>query len=168
MRLQLKPITLRQANEYVAARHAHHPPARGCKFSVGCFADGRLAGVVIVERPKARYLDDGGYTLELSRVCTDGTPHVASKLIAAATRAAFAMGARRVISYVGAAEAGTSYRAAGWRRVEDARGEPIEFGGGEWSRPSREREPMQSPTGKKHRWERYNVALLDDVRREAA
>jgi hypothetical protein len=168
MRLILKPITLREANAFVAEHHTRHGAVRGCKFSVGCFADGRLCGVVIVERPKARYLDDGGYTLELTRVCTDGTPNVASKLIAAATRAAFAMGARRVISYVGSDEDGTSYRAAAWLRVEDASGQPIEFGGGEWSRPSREREPMQSPTGKKHRWERYNLATLEDVRREAA
>jgi len=125
-----------------------------------------LVGVVVVERPKARYLDDG-YTLELSRVCTAGRPNVASKLIAAAARAAFAMGARRVISYVLTSEAGTSYRAAGWVRVEDASG-PVEFGGGEWSRPSRPRDPMQSPIDKKHRWERYNAAAIEDVRREAA
>jgi hypothetical protein len=146
--------------------HMHHGRVRGCKFTIGCYCGPLLVGIAIVERPKARWLDDG-YTLELTRVCTAKHPHVASKLIAAATRAAFAMGSRRVISYVLASETGTSYRAAGWRRVEDASG-PIEFGGGEWSRPSRPREPMQSPTDKKHRWERYNVHALEDVRREAA
>jgi hypothetical protein len=120
----------------------------------------------VVERPKSRYLDDG-YTLELSRVCTAGRPNAASKLIAAAARAAFAMGARRVISYVLTSEAGTSYRAAGWIRVEDASG-PVEFGGGEWSRPSRPRDLMQSPIDRKHRWERYNAATIEDVQRAAA
>ncbi len=167
MRLQLKPISLRIANEYIAKHHAHHGRVRGCKFSIGCYVGDLLVGVVVVERPKARYLDDG-WSLELSRVCTDHHPHVASKLIAAATRAAFAMGARRVLSYVLATEAGTSYRAAGWRRIERASGEPIEFGGGDWSRDARSRAPMQSPTCKKHRWERYNLAALDDVRRESA
>ena len=106
-----------------------------------------------MERPKARMLDDE-FTLELSRVCTDRTPHVASMLIAAAARAAFAMGAKRVISYVLETEAGTSYLAAGWRRVEDDAGVPVRCGGGEWSRPSRRRAPMKSPTGIKHRWEK--------------
>lgn len=165
--LMLKPVSLRAANAFVAAHHAHHPPVRGCKFSVGCFADEELVGVVIVGRPSARWLDDE-YTLELTRVCTLRTPHVASRLIAAATRAAFAMGARRVISYVLTEEKGTSYRAAGWRRVEDAEGNPIEFGGGEWTRPSRERQLLASPITRKHRWERYNAATLVDVRREAA
>jgi hypothetical protein len=154
MRLTLKPISLRDANEYVEKHHKHHPAARGCKFSIGCYFADLLVGVVIVERPKARHLDDG-WTLELSRVCTSGHPHVASKLIAAAARAAFAMGARRVVSYVLAEESGISYRAAGWFRVEDGGGEPILFGGGEWSRPSRPRDLMVSPTGRKHRWERH-------------
>jgi hypothetical protein len=165
MRLQLKPIPLRVANDYVTTHHKHHPAARGCKFSIGCYVGSLLVGVVIVERPKARHLDDG-WTLELSRVCTAGHPHVASKLIAAAARAAFAMGAKRVISYVLAEEAGTSYRAAGWFRVEDGAGLPILFGGGEWSRPSREREPMVSPTGKKHRWERHARTEAEEVQLE--
>jgi hypothetical protein len=97
---------------------------------------------------------DDEYTLELTRVCTDRTPHAASMLIAAAARAAFAMGAKRVISYVLATEAGTSYLAAGWRRVEDASGDPVPCGGGEWSRPARRRQPMKSPTCIKHRWEK--------------
>jgi hypothetical protein len=159
MRLQLKPIPLRVANEYVAKHHTHHRPVRGCKFSIGCYVGNLLVGVVVVERPKARHLDDG-WTLELSRVCTDQRPHVASKLIAGATRAAFAMGARYVLSYTLQSEDGKSYRAAGWRRME-VDGAPLEFGGGEWSRPSRKRAPMSCPTDRKHRWERYNAAYRE-------
>lgn len=155
MRLTLKPISLRDANAYVDRHPEHHPIARGCKFCIGCYHGDLLVGVVIVERPKARNLDDG-WTLELTRVCTARDPHVASKLIAAATRAAFSMGARRVLSYTLITEEGTSYLAAGWFRVEDGGGEPILFGGGEWSRPSRPRDEMVSPTCKKHRWERHN------------
>lgn len=153
MGLELRPTSLREANVFIAKHHTHHPPVRGCKFSIGCLLNGALVGVVVVERPKARHLDDG-WTLELTRVCTDRTPHAASKSIAAATRAGFAMGARRLLSYVLCDEAGTSYRAAGWRRVEDDARQPCLFGGGEWSRPSRERAPMRSPTTQKHRWER--------------
>jgi len=147
MSLRLRPSTLREANAYVSDHHRHHPPVRGYKFAIACEDNGRLCGVVIVERPKARMLDDGS-TLELSRVCTDGTPHVASKLISAATRAAFAMGAVRVISYVLESETGISYLAAGWNRSEQR------STGGEWTRPSRKRAPMKSPTCPKVRWEK--------------
>jgi hypothetical protein len=153
-RVHLRPVTLREANAHIAQHHAHHPPVRGCKFCIGAVdGNGVLRGVVVVERPKARMLDDG-YTLELTRVCTDRTPHVASMMIASATRASFAMGARRVISYILNTELGISYLAAGWRRAEDDQGEPIACGGGEWSRPSRPREAMRSPTCTKYRWEK--------------
>jgi hypothetical protein len=167
MRLQLKPIPLRVANDYISKHHGHHGRARGCKFTIGCYVGDLLVGVVVVERPKARHLDDG-WTLELSRVCTGQHPHVASKLIAAATRAAFAMGARYVLSYTLASEDGVSYRAASWRRMEDTDGRPIEFGGGEWSRPSRRHGATASPTGTKHRWERYNTDAVDGTSCEAA
>lgn len=56
---------------------------------------------------------------------TDGTPHVASKLYAAAWRAVKAMGYVRLITYILDREAGTSAHAAGWRLVGQA-------GGGSW------------------------------------
>lgn len=159
MALRLFPgLTLREANAFVAQHHAHHGPARGCKFVAGALDGERLCGVVIVERPKARLLDDG-FTLELSRVCTDRTRHVASMLIAAAARAAFALGARKVISYVLESEDGTSYRAAGWTVVE---GE-TSHSWGAWDRSDRARaEPMadllglkpKHPQGPKQRWEK--------------
>jgi len=147
MSLRLRPSTFREANAYVLAHHRHHPPVNGYKFAIACEDGERLCGVVIVERPKARMLDDG-LTLELSRVCTDGTKHAASKLISAAVRAAFAMGAVRVVSYVLDSELGTSYRAAGWSPST------VDSRGGEWDRPSRKRAPMKSPTTPKTRWEK--------------
>lgn len=157
MSLLLRPITLREANAFIARHHSHHPPVRGCKFAIACLEGDRTCGVVVVERPKARLLDDG-WTLELSRVCTDRTPHAASKLIAAATRASFSMGARRVVSYVLDHEHGVSYRAAGWLPVDGD-----SHGGGSWSRPAsgRERDGLglfgtspKAPQGPKRRWER--------------
>jgi len=154
MSLKLRPITLREANAFVAEHHAHHPPARGCKFTIGCYDAERLCGVVIAARPSARMLDNGT-TMELTRVCTDRTPHAASKLIAAATRAAFAMGALRVVSYILEHETGTSYAAAGWSRAVE------QVGGGSWSRAGRPRDDLglfgsvpKAPQGIKVRWER--------------
>ena len=57
--LTVKPMSLADANRFVAEHHRHHKPVRGHKFSLGCMANGRLAGVAIVGRPVSRYLDDG-------------------------------------------------------------------------------------------------------------
>ena len=65
--LRLKPISLRDANEYVRKYHRHHKPVAGHKFSIGCEADGELVGIIIAGRPVSRYLDDG-FTLEVTRL----------------------------------------------------------------------------------------------------
>lgn len=80
--MTLTPISLSEANAFVALWHRHHKPVVGHKFSIGCEADGRLAGVAIVGRPVSRYLDDGK-TLEVNRLCTDGTKNACSFLYAA-------------------------------------------------------------------------------------
>jgi hypothetical protein len=159
--LALKPLSLAEANAFIRAHHSHHQPVVGHKFSIGCTDDGRLCGVVVVGRPVSRVLQGEG-ALEVTRSCTDGTKHAASKLIAAAWRAASAMGCQWLISYTLASESGLSYRAAGWSRVE-ADGVPVKFGGGTWHRESRPRtEPLagvlelrpKAPEEPKHRWER--------------
>ena len=57
--LELKPVTLAEANAFVAQHHRHHKPVTGHKFSIGCMENGRLVGVAIVGRPVSRYLDNG-------------------------------------------------------------------------------------------------------------
>jgi hypothetical protein len=44
------PVTLREANAYIARYHRHHGPTRGMKFAIGCVASsiGELVGVVVV------------------------------------------------------------------------------------------------------------------------
>ena len=88
----------------------------------------QIVGVVTVGRPVGRLLDNG-WTAEVTRCCTDGTPHVASKLYAAAWRACRAMGYKRLITYTLTEEPGTSLKAVGWREVGKA-------GGGTWNRPN--------------------------------
>jgi len=111
--LKLRPVSLRDANEYVKQQHRHHKPVTGHKFSIGCEVDGELAGVVIVGRPVSRYLDDGK-TLEVTRLCTNGAKNACSFLYAAAARAAAAMGYDRIITYTLESENGSSLKAAGW------------------------------------------------------
>ena len=111
--LTVKPMSLADANRFVAEHHRHHKPVRGHKFSLGCMANGHLAGVAIVGRPVSRYLDDG-LTLEVNRLCTDGTKNACSFLYGAAARAAAAMGYKRIITYTLESENGASLRASGW------------------------------------------------------
>ena len=96
--LTLIPISLKEANAFVAEYHRHHKPTRGHKFSIGCEMDGRLVGVAIVGRPVSRYLDNG-WTLEVNRLCTTGERNACSMLYATAARAAKAMGYRKIITY---------------------------------------------------------------------
>src|SRR5207248_704847 len=102
---------LRQANAFVAEYHRHHGPVVGHKFSIGAALGGQLVGVVIVGRPVSRHRDDG-LTLEVTRLCADGTPNGCSFLYGAAARAAKALGYRRIGTYTLAEEPGDSPRAA--------------------------------------------------------
>ena len=142
--LVVQPITFREACAFVRELHSHHKPPVGCKFCVAVSSRGEVVGVAIVGRPIARMLDDG-WTAEVTRCCTDGTKHVASKLYAACRRAAFGMGYRRLITYTLGSERGTSVRAAGWTEIGRA-------GGGGWSRAARPRVD-DHPTGHKTLWE---------------
>ena len=64
--LDICPVSLAEANAFVAEHHRHHKPVVGHKFSIGCTDGEQIVGVAIVGRPVARYLDDG-WTLEVNR-----------------------------------------------------------------------------------------------------
>jgi len=145
MALELQPITLRECNRFITLHHSHHLPPQGAKFAIGVNDGEAVVGVVVVGRPVSRMLDDG-WTAEVTRCCTDGTKHAASKLYGAAWRAARSMGYKRLITYTLATEKGTSLTAAGWRCIGEA-------GGGSWSRRSRPRVDTH-PLQMKMQWER--------------
>lgn len=142
--LTVCPVSLADANTFVAAHHRHHPPVIGHKFSVGVMDSMELRGVAIVGRPVSRHQDDG-MTLEITRLCVDGVPNGVSLLIGSVRRAAQALGYRRLITYTLASENGSSMRAAGWQLLGEA-------GGGSWSRLSRPREDRH-PIERKFLWE---------------
>lgn len=144
MSLNLQPVELEEAKEFVRRHHRHHRPPVGHKFSIGVNDGEKVVGVAIVGRPVSRHLDNGT-TLEVTRCCTDGTPHVASKLYAAAWRATKALGYQRLITYTLKDETGVSLKAAGWKVLYQTQG-------GSWSCPSRPRVDKH-PTGQKMLWE---------------
>jgi hypothetical protein len=77
MTLRIVPISFKQACDFVAEYHRHHRPLVGHKFSIGVAKDGEIVGVAIIGRPVARHRDDGK-TLEVTRLCTDGTKNACS------------------------------------------------------------------------------------------
>jgi hypothetical protein len=131
--LELVPVSFATACEVVAELHRHHEPPVGHKFSVGVAdEESVLHGVAIVGRPVSRVLDAEGDTLEVLRSATDGTPNANSMLYAAARRATFALGYRRIITYTQDGETGSSLRAAGYRVIAER---PARKGWGVPSRP---------------------------------
>ena len=137
------PLELKQANEFVEKIHRHHAPVHRDKFRVGCEVDGNLVGVVQIARPVARGLDDGE-TVEVVRLCTDGTPQVCSFLYSRAARIAKEMGYKRIITYILETETGASLKASGW--VLDGKTTAKS-----WNCPSRPRSTT-APTCAKFRW----------------
>ena len=119
--LEVCPITLKEANAFVEQHHRHHKPVVGHKFSIGATDGEKIVGVAIVGRPVSRYLDDG-WTLEVTRLCTDGTRNACSMLYAAAWRAARAVGYHKLVTYTLESEDGASVKAAGWKCVGQAGG----------------------------------------------
>lgn len=142
--MDLTPITLSEANEFVAQHHRNHHPVVGHKYSIAVSNGDEVVGVAIVGRPVSRVLDDG-WTLEVTRCCTDGTRNACSMLYAAAWRAAKSLGYRKLITYTLPEEGGASLRGAGWKLVGRS-------SGGNWncrSRPRIDTEHQQ----RKFRWE---------------
>jgi hypothetical protein len=144
-KLTIIPCTIAEANEFVRQHHRHHRPVVGHKFSLAVVDEAdNIRGVAIVGRPVSRELDNG-LTLEVTRVATDGCPNACSALYGACRRASFALGYKRLITYILKTEPGTSLKAAGWKLIGAA-------GGGSWNCPSRPRVDLH-PTQQKLRWE---------------
>lgn len=123
------PITLKEANAFVAEFHRHAEPVRGSRFQL-CVMEtdcGPIVGVVIVGRPVARALQDG-WTSEINRLCVrPGAPKGAcSFLYGRAWRVWQQMGGRRMLTYTLADETGASLRGAGWKVIGENRGRGLE------------------------------------------
>ena len=128
-RVQVVPCTIKEANRLVKRLHRHHQPVHGALFAIGAVIGddptAPLNGVAIVGRPVSATRDDG-WTAEVVRLCSDGSPNICSALYGACARAAFGMGYRRIGTYIYESEPGTTLKASGWVNRGKA--------GGSWAR----------------------------------
>lgn len=150
-RLFAIPMTLREANAFVAMHHRHSKKVRGYRFAIGVEDASDFWGVAIFGRPISRTLGADRCTGEVLRNCVrDGAPlGCPSFLYAACWRAWRAMGGRKLVTYTLQSESGASLRGAGARVV--AQLEPRD-----WSRERRDHlERLHQPVydEPKLRWE---------------
>lgn len=138
------PIDFADAAAFVSEHHRHNTPPVGHRFSIAAYEGDRLCGVVIVGRPVARGRQDGR-TVEITRLCTDGTRNACSFLYGRAARAALALGWTRIGTYTLKSEPGTSLKAAGWTVIAEVKGRS-------WDTPSRRRTDKH-PVEDKLLWE---------------
>ena len=143
-KIQLCPISQKEAKVFIDQHHRHLRASIGSVFQIAIMESDRIVGVVMVGRPVARFADDG-WTLEVNRCCVlDGVKNGCSKLYAAAWRAAKALGYRRLITYTLQNEPGTSLIATGFVEIGRTKG-------GSWNCKSRPRVDLH-PLQCKIRW----------------
>lgn len=157
MTLEIRPITYKTASEYIEINHRHNGKTAGCKFAIGCFSGEKMVGCAVCGRPVSRHYDDG-LTLEISRVCTDGTRNACSMLYGAACRIAKDMGYKKVVTYTLVTENGASLKASNFICEGEA-------GGIEWTgkrNPAKKQYEQislfptkEKPHIMKRRWVRY-------------
>lgn len=149
MAMNLRPITLSEANEFVENFHRHNQPTVGGRFAIGLEESGELVGVAIVGRPIARQIEHH-YTAEVLRTCTNmkAGKGAVSKLYAACWKAWRAMGGTRLITYTLKSESGASLRGAGWKLLGEVK--PLTESNG-WLSRDREWQPVMGQ--QKLRWE---------------
>lgn len=148
MKLYIVPIELANAKEFVESHHRHHLPPVGHRFSIACIdANGKIRGVAIAGRPVSRNIDQSR-TIEVTRLCTDGTRNACSLLYGACARSAKELGYESIQTYTLPEEGGSSLRGSGWVC------EGHDFGGGIWKDSERTKRTNSHPLGKKSRWKK--------------
>lgn len=113
MYFQAIPISRKEANDYIEKLHRHHGKTVDDKYRLGAVVGNKIVGIVQVGRPVSRYLDDGK-TVEILRLCTDGTPNACLYLHSRAVKIAYLLGYEKVITYTLLSDNGASLKASGF------------------------------------------------------
>jgi len=125
-RISTKPITIKEANDFVSIHHRHHrPTTRNCgKWAISAIDNitGSLIGVAICGNPvSATFMD--GQTIEITRLCVlESAPKgTASFLLSHCAKIWKLMGGTRILTYTLDIESGSSLRGAGWERQAEVK-----------------------------------------------
>lgn len=154
---RIGPYPVKYARAWVEQVHRRIPEMVGAMWCLGLWLDDEMRGLAVVGRPSARMLDVPARTriptLEVIRVAVvEGTQNGCSALYGACARTGRAMGLDGVLTYIHDDETVVSLRAAGW--IEDR-----STGGGEWSRPSRQRQFALDAKPKRRWWAAWSAAV---------
>lgn len=113
MKLRVTPLELREANAHIAEFHRHHGRVQGHRFSIGAVdEEGKIRGCAVVGRPTSGL--DPKRVLEVTRMCSDGTPNLCSMLYSAAARVGKELGYEKIQTYIFESESGVTLKASGW------------------------------------------------------
>lgn len=154
--MTLRPWTVKQAVPYVRRVHRRLPRVQGGLWAVSVRRDGEVVGCAIVGHPARKLAEKG--VLAVTRVAVlEQQPNACSMLYGSCSRAAKAMGARGLVTYLHDDEHGASLRAAGW--IYDGMTE-----GREHDRPSRRRAPAVDPKPKQRWWAPWSAGELMTLR----
>lgn len=139
-------MELKDANIFVGLYHRHHNPVQGHRFSIGAVDENSIIhGVAIVGRPVARKINPH-LVLEVTRLCTDGTPNACSFLYSAAARVGKALGYQKIQTYILDSETGSSLMASNWKYVGITQGRA-------WQHTDGKPRSNDHPLCNKQRWE---------------
>lgn len=74
-KMEIRPITFRQACDFVVEHHYHSPTEGGigCNFCEGFYINDKLVGVAMICGRPVGIKPDKEFTCEVNRLCTDGT-----------------------------------------------------------------------------------------------
>lgn len=149
MSAEVHPIGRAEAFAWIDEVHRTHGRPTGWKFGACVVVDGALRAVACAGRPVARGYVPDKFTIEITRVASDGAPNACSRLYGALCSAARALGYRKAITYTDVTEKGVSPKAAGFDAVATVKGR-------DWgckSRPRAKSKKQPNPVDR-IRWER--------------
>lgn len=147
MGLRVRQIEFSEARAFIGIEHRHNKRVTGHRFSVGVEDEsGKLVGVAVVGRPVARRTNPRT-TLEVLRLCTDGTKNAPSFLYGICARVGAELGYTRIQTFTLQSESGASLRAVGWVCEGLTESKP-----GAWM--TRAGRTLDHPQGPKLRWAR--------------
>lgn len=152
MSMRVRPWTVKAGLPWVKATHRRLPRCQGAMWAVKVERDGVVVGCALVGHA-ARLLAARGVLCVLRVAVAEGNPNACSMLYGACSRAAKALGALGLVTYLHGDEHGASLKASNW--IYDGMTD-----GGEHDRPSRRRGAAVDAEPKQRWWAPWSAPEL--------